>query len=100
MNKRVVGAILFILLIFLIIGIKVFNDNEEEIANTIDAIADSQLTDVYIAIGGGKEDFIADEKVVEIMKTQYKINPIYDSWSNGKLIVDPLVRPEDGTPYD
>lgn len=100
MNKRVVGAILFVLLIFLIIGIKVFNDNEEEIANTIDAIADSQLTDVYIAIGGGKEDFIADEKVVEIMKTQYKINPIYDSWSNGKLIVDPLVRPEDGTPYD
>ena len=33
------------------------------------------------------------------MKNKYGINPIYDSWSNGKLIINPLVR-EDGSKYD
>lgn len=100
MNKRLVGAILFILLIALIIGIKVYDDNEEEITNTISTIKEESLTDVVIAVGGGKEDFIADDRVIEIMESKYKINPIYDTWSNGKLIKDPLVRPEDGSEYD
>ena len=100
MNKRLVGAILFILLIALIIGIKVYDDNEEDITNTISTIKQESLTDVVIAVGGGKEDFIADDRVIEIMESKYKINPIYDTWSNGKLIKDPLVRPEDGSEYD
>ena len=49
--------------------------------------------------GGGKEDFLADEEVNEIIHKQYGLNPVYDSWSNGKMIVNPLVR-EDGSKYD
>ena len=75
MNKRLLGVILFIILIVLIIGIKVYDDNEEQIANTIETIKDESLTEVTIAVGGGKEDFIADERILEIMKTQYNIKP-------------------------
>ena len=49
--------------------------------------------------GGGKEDFLADKEVVSIMQERYGINVIYDSWSNGKIIKNPLVR-EDGSKYD
>ncbi|MBR3882856.1 MAG: hypothetical protein IKJ36_06335 [Clostridia bacterium] len=100
MSKRVLGVILFIVLIALIIGIKVYNDNETEIESAIETIKEETLTDVTIAVGGGKEDFIADERVVEIMKTKYGINPIYDTWSNGKIIKDPLTRESDKSSYD
>ena len=100
MNKRLLGVILFIILIVLIIGIKVYDDNEEQIVNTIETIKDESLTEVTIAVGGGKEDFIADERILEIMKTQYNIKPVYDNWSNGKLIKDPLVREENNEYYD
>ena len=100
MNKRLLGVILFIILIVIIIGIKVYDDNEEQIANTIETIKDESLTEVTIAVGGGKEDFIADERILEIMKTQYNIKPVYDNWSNGKLIKDPLVREENKEYYD
>ena len=100
MSKRVLGVILFIVLIALIIGIKVYNDNEIEIESAIETIKEETLTDVTIAVGGGKEDFIADERVVEIMKTKYGINPIYDTWSNGKIIKDPLIRESDKSSYD
>lgn len=49
--------------------------------------------------GGGKEDFLADEDVVRIMQERYGLNVIYDSWSNGKMIKNALVR-EDGSKYD
>ena len=100
MSKRVLGVILFMVLIALIIGIKVYNDNETEIESAIETIKEETLTDVTIAVGGGKEDFIADERVVEIMKTKYGINPIYDTWSNGKIIKDPLIRESDKSSYD
>ena len=47
---------------------------------------------IYVATGGGKEDFIADEEVNSILNKEYKLNVIYDSWSNGKTITKPLVR--------
>ena len=50
------------------------------------------LKDVYVATGGGKEDFIADKDVVKYMEEKYKLNVIYDSWSNGKTVTAPLVR--------
>ena len=59
----------------------------------------SKLTTVYVATGGGKEDFLADEDIVRIMQQRYGLNVVYDSWSNGKLIKNELVR-EDGTKYD
>ena len=97
MNKtsKIVGIVIFVVLILIIVGIKVFTDksNSEEVSL-------KGLTTVYVATGGGKEDFIADEAVVKIMREKYKLNVVYDSWSNGKLIVKPLVREDGVTKYD
>ena len=93
MNKKLVGVIIFVILIIAIVGIKFFQDK------TVEVPEEASYVDVYIATGGGKEGFIKDERVLEIMRTKYGINPVYDSWSNGKVCVEPLVR-EDGTKYD
>ena len=97
MKKQVVGIIVLAILILGIIGLKFYKDSRKSIEE--DGTHGENLTNVTIAVGGGKEDFLADEKVNEIMKNKYGINPIYDSWSNGKLIINPLVR-EDGSKYD
>jgi len=82
MKKRLIGIIIFVILILVIIGIKFFNTN----------ISPSSLTTVYVATGGGKEDFISDETILNILRKKYKIQVVYDSWSNGKTVVKPLIR--------
>ena len=94
-KKQIIGIVIFVVLILIIVGIKIFSGSE----NGNSTVSDKDLTTVYVATGGGKEDFLADEDVVRIMREKYKLNVVYDSWSNGKLIVNPLVR-EDGTKYD
>ena len=82
-----IGLGILVLLIAAVIGIKTFTDNgksdEEKYKN---------LTQVYVAAGGGKENFIADEDVNKILHKKYKINVVYDTWSNGKTVLWPLVR--------
>ena len=86
-----IGLAIFLVLIGGMIGYKVLSDRQNgKVAN---------LTNVYIATGGGKENFIADEDVVKIIQDKYKLNVVYDNWSNGKLVKNPLVR-EEGTGYD
>lgn len=87
-----IGLGILVILVLIIIGIKFFSTDGE-------SIMESNLKTVYVATGGGKENFLADEEVNKIMKKKYGLNVIYDSWSNGKLIKNPLVR-EDGTKYD
>lgn len=87
-----IGLGILVILVLIIIGIKFFSTNGE-------SIMESNLKTVYVATGGGKENFLADEEVNKVMKKKYGLNVIYDSWSNGKLIKNPLVR-EDGTKYD
>ncbi|MBR3134148.1 MAG: hypothetical protein IKG56_01640 [Clostridia bacterium] len=99
-KKQIIGIAIFIVLILIIVGIKFFGDKKEVDVNEIKALEDANLTTVYVATGGGKEDFIADEDVVRIMREKYKLNVIYDSWSNGKLVVNPLVREDGKTKYD
>ena len=91
-NEVWIGLGILVILVLIIIGIKFFSTNGE-------SIIESNLKTVYVATGGGKENFLADEEVNKIMKKKYGLNVIYDSWSNGKLIKNPLVR-EDGTKYD
>ena len=91
-KKKPIGIIIFIILILIIVGIGYYNSRDAEPGI-------SNLTTVYVATGGGKEDFIADEDVVKIMREKYKLNIVYDTWSNGKLIKNALVR-ENGTKYD
>lgn len=83
-KKQLIGIGIFIVLIAVIIGIKVFMDD--------DKVDLSKLKTVYVATGGGKEDFIADEEVVEILQKKYGLNVVFDSWSNGKTITAPLIR--------
>lgn len=90
-KEVLLGIGILVILILVIIAIKAVTQKGE--------ISDEDLTTVYVATGGGKENFLADEEVNKIMKKKYGLNVIYDSWSNGKLIKNPLVR-EDGTKYD
>ena len=98
-KKEIIGIVLFVILIVIIIGIKVSMDSQKA-SNSIGEVSNDGLTTVYVATGGGKEDFIADEDVVRIMREKYKLNVVYDSWSNGKLVVKPLVREDGVTKYD
>lgn len=93
-KKQIIGIGIFILLILIIIGIGFLKNKN---SNTLHF--GKSLTTVYVATGGGKEAFIEDKDVVSVMENKYGLNIVYDNWSNGKLIVNPLVR-EDGTKYD
>lgn len=81
-KKKWIGILVFIVLVLLIIGIKIFSGSGTT----------SNLTTVYVATGGGKEDFLSDKKVQEILRKKYKLNVVFDTWSNGKTISAPLIR--------
>ena len=88
-KKQIIGIVIFVVLIGIVIGIKALSN--------IGIGFNSNLTTVYVATGGGKEDFIADQEVNEILKKKYKLEVIYDSWSNGKTVVQPLIRESIGS---
>lgn len=81
-KKKIIGISIFIFLILLIVGINTLS-NDKGFTN---------LKTVYVATGGGKEDFLTDEEVLKILKRKYKLNVIFDTWSNGKTITKPLIR--------
>ena len=58
-KKQIIGIVIFIVLIITIVLIKTIKDNSSKLGD---------LTTVYVATGGGKEDFIADEDVVKTMQ--------------------------------
>ena len=93
-KKQILGIAIFAVLVILIICIKTISDKN------INNISNKELTNVYVATGGGKENFIADEEVIKIMQERYNLNVIYDNWSNGKLIKNELVREDKTTKYD
>ena len=93
-NKQIVGIGIFVLLVLVIISIKFYSDKKAE-----NGVSAKDLKTVTVATGGGKEDFIADEDVNKILREKYGLNVVYDSWSNGKLVLNPLVR-ENGDKYD
>ena len=86
-----IGLLILIVLILVIVGIKSVMDKS---SGEIDV---SKLDTVYVATGGGKEGFIADEEVVRIMQEKYGLNVVYDSWSNGKIIKNELTREDRNT---
>ena len=90
-KQIIIGLVILIVLIMVIILIKTFS--------TKDTDDSEDLTQVYVATGGGKENFIADEEVNKIMKERYGLNITYDSWSNGKMVKNELVR-TNGSKYN
>ena len=81
-KKQIIGVIIFVILILGIILYKKFGNE----------VLDSNLTTVYVATGGGKEDFLGDEEVIKILRSKYKLNVVFDTWSNGTTITWPLIR--------
>ena len=81
------GVIIFVVLIIIIILIKNLGSNSNSKADYID---------VYVATGGGKEDFLADKNIQKILKKKYNLNVTFDTWSNGKTIIWPLIREKVG----
>lgn len=86
-KKTIIGIAIFVVLILVIILIKALDDKKEEQEKI-----NKELTTVYVAAGGGKEDFLADEDIKKIMREKYKLDVVYDTWSNGKTITLPLIR--------
>lgn len=82
-KKQIIGIVIFVVLILAVIGFKFFTDSGTGV---------SGLTTVYVATGGGKEDFLADPDVVKILRKKYKLNVVFDNWSNGKTVQLPLIR--------
>ena len=82
----VVGILIFVVLVLAMVFIKNFTNSEGE--NPLIG----KLTTVYVATGGGKEDFLNDKEVKKILRKKYKLNVIFDTWSNGKTITMPLIR--------
>lgn len=91
-KQAILGLAILIVLIIVIVAVTTLKNNKE-------GILDSNLKQVFVATGGGKENFLADEEVNNIMKQKYGLKVTYDSWSNGKIVKDPLLR-KDGSKYD
>ena len=92
-KKTLIGIVIFIILILIIIGIKFLGSDEGSILT-------NNLTTVYVATGGGKEDFLSDKKVKKILERKYHLNVIFDTWSNGKTVSIPLIRESVGLGND
>lgn len=82
----VIGVLIFVALVLAMVFIKNFTNSEGE--NPLIG----KLTTVYVATGGGKEDFLNDKDVKQILRKKYKLNVVFDTWSNGKTITKPLIR--------
>ena len=59
-KEVLLGIGILVILILVIIAIKAVTQKGE--------ISDEDLTTVYVATGGGKENFLADEEVINIME--------------------------------
>ena len=90
-NQKLIGLIILIGLIMIVciaVGIKsIVNDT---IHKTIVVTG---------AVGGGKENLLADAEFNEILASKYGISVINDTWSNGKLVKNSVVR-TNGDNYD
>lgn len=87
MKKIVRAVIAFIVVIAIGITVSIMmNDKDKAVT-------------VTGAVGGGKENFLADPEILKILHDRYNINLKVDNWSNNKLIKDPL-ETKDKKGYD
>lgn len=89
-NQRLIGFVILIVLILVVavvVAVKGINDKS------------NNATTIYGAVGGGKENLLADEEFNRILEEKYEISIVNDSKSNGKLVKDPVLR-TDGSHYD
>ncbi len=82
-KKQIIGIIIFVAIIAGVFIYKYLSSGD---------LGTGNLTTIYVATGGGKEDFLADEEVNKILRKKYKLDVVYDTWSNGKTVSIPLIR--------
>ena len=82
-----IGVIILVVVILIAVAIK---NKSAFTKNTIEITG---------AVGGGKENLLADEDINEIFAKKYGFKFTQDSWSNGKTVVKDVVR-ENGDKYD
>ncbi len=83
-KKLILGIILFAVIVGAGIGISMLINPQEPVKQAPKTVT------VYGAVGGGKENFLADADVNRIMAERYGISVQNDPWSNGKLIRNEL----------
>lgn len=86
-KEKIIGIVILLFIIISVIVIKNIMDK------------DKNLVYVYGAVGGGKEDFLADIDFNNVLADRYGIEFVSDTWSNGKTIKDSVVR-KDGSNYN
>lgn len=86
MISKIIGVVLLVVIVVVVILVK-----NGDFTNSV--------TEIYGAVGGGKEDLLADEEINKIFAKKYKFKFVQDSWSNGKTVKESLVR-KDGSKYD
>ena len=90
-KEGLISKIIGILLLVIIIVVVIIFKNKDSF-NT-----DAQP--IYGAVGGGKEDLLADKKINEVFEKKYGFRFVQDIWSNGKTVKKD-VRRENGEMYD
>ena len=83
-KKLVIGLVVLVCIVVVGVGASMLFNN----GGSVEVI--------HGAVGGGKENFLADEEINRILKEDYGIQVVNDAWSNGKLIKDPLTYEEKG----
>ena len=83
-KKLILGILLFAAIIGAGIVISKLVSPQQPAAQNLKTVT------VYGAVGGGKENFLADPDVNRIMAERYGISVQNDPWSNGKLIRNEL----------
>lgn len=90
MLSKIIGVVIVIVAIILVVVLKNKFTKDEEF---------EEGKPVYCAVGGGKEDLLADEEIKKIFANKYGIRMVNDTWSNGKTVKIPVVR-DDGSDYN
>ena len=67
MISKIIGAVLLVVIIVVVVLIK-----NGDFTNSV--------TEIYGAVGGGKEDLLADEEINKIFAKKYKFKFVQDSW--------------------
>ena len=83
----IIGVVILVVVILIAVAVK---NKSAFVNNTIEITG---------AVGGGKENLLADEEINDIFAKKYGFKFVQDSWSNGKTVVVDVVR-ENGDKYD
>ncbi|NLC48510.1 MAG: hypothetical protein GX758_04040 [Tenericutes bacterium] len=85
--SKIIGICILVVIIVVVV---IFKNSDKFVKQTIT---------IYGAVGGGKEDLLADEEINKIFANKYNFSLANDSWSNGQTVKIPVLR-ENGDKYD